>query len=250
MRQLISLFAAVAALSACGGGGDDSPAPAPAPAPVASSSPAGVWRGNTSTGREASAIVLSTGQYWVIYSAASNVQQVAGAAQGTAAISGNTLASTDGLDFNLEGLGVTAASFNATFGQANFLNGTVHYPNQTVTFNSGFLVLPAANLADLAGSYRGVGVVSTGNETTTFTVNAAGAISGSGASGCKFTGVATPRSDVTAYAVTVTFGGGVCALGTSTVSGVAYFDLAAKRLYSAAVNPARSNGFLMIAVRT
>ncbi len=49
--------------------------------------------------------------------------------------------------------------------------------------------------------------------------------------------------------MSVTFGGGACSLGTSTVTGVAYYDANDRTLVVAALNATRTNGFLFLGTK-
>ena len=88
-----------------------------------------------------------------------------------------------------------------------------------------------------------------GTESAVVLITSAGAISGNGASGCQFTGTATPHAKGNVYDLSVTFGGGVCSNGRSTVNGIGYFDSTPKRLYGVALNSSRSNGFIFVGTK-
>ena len=47
----------------------------------------------------------------------------------------------------------------------------------------------------------------------------------------------------------VTFGGDACRQGTETLTGVALYDAATNRLYSAALNSARTTSFLFLGTK-
>lgn len=104
----------------------------------------------------------------------------------------------------------------------------------------------AATLAAIAGSYSGVAISSAGGESASFTVSSSGSISGVDASGCRFTGSASPRGAVAVYNLTVSFLGGICAQGSSTITGVAYLGENTNELVGAALNSARSDGVLFV----
>ena len=154
-------------------------------------------------------------------------------------------------DFNLEGLGINDGSIDGSYIAKQSLNGTVTYANSafgqtliTTRYDPDYELTPNANL--VAGTYSGSIATAGGTENLTVTLSAAGAISGSGATGCSFTGSFAPRPHGNVFNVAVTFAGGVCSNGTNTVNGVAFFDAGTKRLYSAALNGSRTNGFLFI----
>jgi len=255
-------------LAACGGG--DAPAVCPpnvhpitctprpgadgddATPPVAandSAASAGLWQGTTSNNRTAYAVLLSSGTYWVIYTVAGDPTLIAGVTEGTATSIGGTFTSTDARDFNLEGLGVSSASVTGRYVPQESLSGTIRYPSQTIQFSATYVRAPAASLAQVAGTYDGVSATMNGSEATTVTVNANGAFTGSTAGGCHFTGTAKPRTEVAVFDVSVTFGGGACVGGTSTVTGIAFYDIATRKLFTAGVDATRSKVFLGLGVK-
>jgi hypothetical protein len=75
------------------------------------------------------------------------------------------------------------------------------------------------------------------------TLNATGAFSGS-VSGCSFAGTAMPHGNVNVFDLSVTFQGGLCVFGTSTLTGIAQFD--GIYLIAVAPNAARTDGFFFI----
>jgi hypothetical protein len=170
---------------------------------------------------------------------------IGGAVQGAGTSANGRFTSTNGRDFNFEGLGVNDVSVNADYVQKTSLNGRLDYGSEEVTFtgtyDSDHDLVPSLN--DVAGTYSGSGYAGL-TEFTVVTIAASGSLTGQSASGCTFTGNASPRSKGNVYNVTVTFNGGVCANGTSTVNGVAYYDTSIKHVISAALNSARTNGFI------
>jgi hypothetical protein len=265
-RNIFATWIFASLMAACGGSGPSAECPpnvhpafcAPRPGagggggevndPTAS---AGLWQGSTSNGRQTFGALLSDGSYWIFYTLMGDSSRIAGVAEGTATSIGGTLTSTNGLDFSLEGMGVSTANIIATYVPRTSLSGTIGYPNQSVSFASSYVtVLPAA-LSQIAGSYRGEAAAASAPTTgsVSVTVSASGVIDGTSASGCNFTGAATPRTDVAAFDLTVTFGGGACALGISTVRGIAIYDAITGQLLSAAVNTSRTDGFLALVTK-
>lgn len=239
MRLKLCALAALIMLAACGGGGSDG-------GQQAGPSPVGLWQGPTSSGRTAFAAVLSSGEIWAIYTAAGG-SAIAGAAQGHWSSSANTIASSDALDFNLESGQVFPVTASGTFAPGQNLLATLNYPNGSKVSVVGSPMAGALNaMAAVAGTYRGPATTGVGTDTVTMTATVAGALSGSSALGCQFTGTATPRTDVQALDVSVTFKGSPCALGTQTVTGIAVYQPSTHQLVSAALNSARTGGFLFL----
>jgi hypothetical protein len=72
--------------------------------------------------------------------------------------------------------------------------------------------------------YSGTASSLEGAIATQVTVTASGLFAGKTANGCEFRGTLAPSSGVTAYDVSVTFGGAPCIDGNATVSGSAVLD--------------------------
>lgn len=213
---------------------------------------AGLWEGNMSNGRQTFGALLSDGSYWFFYTLMNDFTLIGGVAEGTATTIGGTVASTNGLDFSLEGTGVTSADITGNVRPQTSLSGTIRYPDRSVSFTSGYVTFPTATLAEVSGTYRGTSAIvsAPGTEAVSWTISAGGAISGTNGTGCNFTGSVTPRTDVAGvFNITVTFGGRLCALGISTVRGIAIYDPSPGHFLTAAVNPGRTDSFIASVVK-
>jgi hypothetical protein len=242
-KKVIGLTAISLAVSACGGSGGGSAAVSPPSMGTAE----GLWNGTTGTGRAISGLVLDDGNFWFIYTAVGNNAVIAGAVQGTGASSNGHFTASNGVDFNLEGLGINDFSFSGTYTQKSQIGGALTYTGGATnslsgTYSTDYDLTPS--LSTVAGTYMGTAATTGGIEAATVTISSAGAISGMSAGGCSFTGTASVRSKGNVYNVAVTFGGGVCSNGTNTVNGVAYYEASSSSFVSAALNTGRSNGFL------
>ena len=51
------------------------------------------------------------------------------------------------------------------------------------------------------------------------------------------------------FHTSMTLEGGACRQGTETLTGVAFYDAATNRLYSAALNPARTTSYLFLGTK-
>lgn len=247
---LLASMAFASLLTACGGGGDaESVSNAPAPATTASAE--GLWQGTTSTGRTVRTLVLDDGSYWSLYSAVNAPGIVSGVVQGTGSVLGGSFSSPSARDFNIEAATVSDATLSTSFTSKQSFNGAFNYlaPPTTVTFTSAYQAAydQAPLLANLAGMYAGTSATGSGTETTTLTVSSTGAVVGTSSDGCQFAGTAAPRKKGNVFDVSLTFKGGSCANGTSTLPGVAYLD--GTSLYSAVLNSTRSNGVLFTATK-
>jgi hypothetical protein len=185
----------------------------------------------------------------VFYTARGNPNLLAGLVQGTGTSHSGTFGSSNTRDFNLEGAGILTATMTGTYVQNHNFNGTIAYrrggtSSFTSTYNPDYEQVP--NMTVMAGSYSGRLATS---QTVTVTVSSAGTLSGHSTDGCTFTGSLAPRANGNAFYVAVTFGSGPCRNGTETVNGVAFYDAATRRLYSAALNHARTNGFIFVGMK-
>jgi hypothetical protein len=172
--------------------------------------------------------------------------------QGDGSSSFGKFTSSNGVDFNLEGSGINNFSFAGTYTEKSQIGGTPSYTGGrantlTGTYDSDYGLTPS--IAMIAGNYSGSAATAGGVESATVSVAAGGAIVGTSASGCSFTGMATLHPTGNVYDITVTFGGGVCSNGTDTVTGVAYYVAAQNEIVSAALNSGRTNGFLFVGVK-
>lgn len=245
----LALAASLVSLAACGGGGgggdDDKPA-APAAEPAQ-----GLWQGSTDTGRTVTGIVLADGTYYFLYSPPNDPSRVAGVVQGQGRSSGSTFSSGDARDFNLEGGGVASGTVSASFAARQRFDGKVTGQAGSVrfdtTYDRAYETVPT--LAAIAGTYAGEVALSPGLEGASVTIAASGAISGSGGSGCAFSGQVTPRSDGNVYTLQLRFGAAPCQFAGQTLQGVAYLDAPRQRLYAAAPNASRSDGVLFLGTR-
>lgn len=236
-------------LAGCGGGGGGGSAPAAPPPPAQTSSAEGFWRGTTSSGFSILGAVLENGEYWVMYYANGLLY---GVVQGTGTSNNGNFTSTNGLDFSLGGT-VTPVAVSGSYRERASLQGVVtpQAGGAPVTFTAAYDATyeTPATLAAVAGVWRGR--LASG-ETYTINVGASGAFTGAGSSGCTFSGSIAPRASGKAvYDVSITFNGGVCLLGTQTITGIAAVagSGTAQVMYAAALNATRSSGFVLISTR-
>ena len=250
---LIKALAAswILALAACGSGGGGDASPAPAPEPAASAE--GLWIGSTSTSRTVTSFVLDDGTYWILYSVPHTSALIGGVVQGRGSFLNGSFSSSDGIDFNVEGNGVNTAAVSASYIAKQSFNGSVTYPslNQASTFtssyNSDYELAPSVSA--LAGTYTGIASTESGTELTSIVIRSPGIVVGTGTGGCQFLGTVAPRAKGNLYDLQVAFGGGSCSSGTTSVTGVGYFDSSAKRFYAAALNDSRNSGLIFVGIK-
>jgi hypothetical protein len=127
--------------------------------------------------------------------------------------------------------------------------GTIAYFNgdtESFTSTSDADAESAPNLTLVTGTYSGL---RTDNHQVTVIVDAVGTLSGHASDGCTVAGTLSPRAKSKVFHTSMTFGGGACRQGTETLTGVALYDTATYRLYSAAFNHARTTSFLFLGTK-
>lgn len=228
-------------VSGCGGGGGSDGGGATEPTPAR-----GAYNVTFDSGRTGGLVILGDGTYWGVYTAEGNDGVIAGLIQGTGATNGAAFTSTNGRDFSFELAEIFNFSVNSQFAEMESIAGTVSYPGGGVTFAGPYdpTFDNTPTLAAVAGSYVGEAVSSGGNELASFTITSGGVFSGSGESGCSFTGSITPRTDGNVFNVAITFNGGVCVNGSTTIRGIAVYEPETQGLLSAALNNSRTDGAL------
>lgn len=244
---------AISALAACGGGGGgDDGAGEGSGGSVAAGTAEGLFTGTSGIGQSLTGLVLDNGNYWVLYSKQNDSSVIGGVIQGSSSSRDGSFTSSDGRDFNFEGLGINNMSISGTYAARQSIAGDINYgrgqpTSFTATYDARYT--QPASLANVAGSYTGQSATAGEKEPASFTVSATGAVSGTGATGCRFTGSVTPRGAVAVYDLSLSFLGGICEQGTATINGVAYLDADGKRLYAAALDASRSNGAVFVGVK-
>lgn len=234
---------------ACGGGGEYGEShPSSMPQPTGSSAE-GRWTGTTHTRRMVRGLVLDDGSYWVFYTARDQSTILAELVQGTGTSHSGSFGSSNTRDFNFEGAGIRTATMNGTYVLAKSFRGTITYfngdtENFTTAYDAESESAPKLNL--VVGNYAGLRA---DHHTVSVTVESAGTVSGHLSDGCTFAGTLSPRTMGKVFHHTVTFGGGACPYDTETVAGVAFYDAATHRLYSAALNSSRTSSLVFIGTK-
>jgi hypothetical protein len=209
----------------------------------------GRWTGTTPTGRTVAGLVLDDGSYWLFYTASGNTHILAGLVHGTGTSHSGSFGSSNTRDFNLEGAGIRTATMRGSYVPNKSFTGTIAYvtgDTESFTHTHDPNSESASYLNLVAGTYAGVRA---DNYTITVTVDSVGTLSGHLSDGCTFTGTLSSRAKGTVFHTSVTFGGGACRHGTETISGVTFYDTATNRLYSAALNHARTTSFLFLGTK-
>jgi hypothetical protein len=123
----------------------------------------------------------------------------------------------------------TPVQVDIDFARSPAISGFVLVPGDkadNVAFNaSPTLILgEPPTLASIQGLYSGTASSLQGATAAQVTVTSSGLLAGKTANGCEFRGTLTPSSGITAYDVSVTYGGAPCIDANATVSGAAVLD--------------------------
>ncbi|MCC6139711.1 MAG: hypothetical protein IT389_03745 [Nitrospira sp.] len=211
----------------------------------------GLWTGTTITSRTVTAAVLEDGASYFFYSLPANPNQIAGVLQGLGLSDKGGFTSSHAKDFGI-GLTPLDTAISATYAARQFLNGsftdsgagTVAF---TSTYNIAYETTPS--VASLAGVYLGQAGSSGGVQSATVTATVDGMFTGTEQNGCTFSGKATARSHGNVFDQSVTFGGPPCFFAGSTFQGIVYFDIATRRLYTAAPNSPRTDAAIFFGTK-
>ncbi len=230
---------------ATGGCGD------PVQTNTGSASAEGMWIGTVATTRTLTAVVLDEGTYYLFYSTPGNSSILSGVIQGTGTSASGTFSSANAKDFAVQSAALEA-TLSGPFVARQFLNGTVAYTGGgttafTSSYNTAYDTTPT--IGSFAGMYQGQASSSGGSQAATITVASDGSFTGTEQNGCTFAGNFTLRTRGNVVDQTLTFGGGTCFFGNTTLTGIAIRDLATNRLYAAAPNNARTDAAMFLGVK-
>lgn len=165
------------------------------------------------------------------------------------------------MDYYVVGQEIAPFTVSGSYMTKQSLQGTITYTDASGGSDSFVLAYDTVydstpSLSKIAGTYDGSATVLINgqSELTTVTINASGAITGTGQGGCSFSGTASPYKG-NAYRFTITFNGGVCLYGTTSFNGVGIlntFDAdgaPVTTLYSGALNASRNQGVIFGALK-
>jgi len=205
----------------------------------------GMWAGTTSDGAFLLGFVLDDETFYFIYSS----QTDASILGGSASESNGQLSSADAIDLDFLRAAIKPAMFSGSFIPQTSLTGSF---TAFGTLSFALVYNPAyeqpASLATAAGNYGGSVATAKALQNATVLLTSEGTLAGT-AQGCSISGTLAPRGQVNVFDLSVTYQGGACKLGTGTVAGVAYYDVATATLFTIGFSNGRTDGFLGIFTR-
>lgn len=223
-KSLLAASVAAAFLTACGGGGsgggdEDS-------GPDTTAQAAGLYQGQ-SAGQTVAILVVDTGRFYSLYGEqVGDTFYISGLLVGRGSGEGDEFRSSRVRDFSFEFGEVTSPSITATIANKQSFNGTISEGNQSLEFTTSYLAEyeTTPTLAAIEGTYVGFAADGRSAQSDNASLSVAnGAITGSTAQGCNFTGTVAPRAAGNVYNLTIRFGSG-CAENGATWSGHAYLS--------------------------
>lgn len=228
---------AAALVAACGGGSDDDDY---TPPPVAKlTSAEGFWSGKASTGYDVAVAVLDNGDTWGVYSRDGVIH---GAVHGTTTSADGRLHGS-GAQFDLDANTVASRTYEGAYTAQKDIRIWFAFDAFSGTYSPAYE--QPATLAQLAGTYRGVGV-STGSDQmpVTLSISPTGAVATEPMQGCTAQGSAAPRpGGKNVFDLRLAFAGDACALGHGAIAtGVAYYENGA--LLAMGLLPLQTRGFI------
>ena len=237
MKQIYVIISlASLTLVGCGGGGGGAD----------NADPQGYWTGQASTGTTVSAVILENGETWGIYTSSSTIN---GALYGNTSTNGNNVTIT-GTDFNFLTNQASTGKLTGTIAAKSTLSLSGSGTTVQLTYRSTYDT-PATSTA-VAGTWSFIGRsgsyllepgVITVDSTGKFTLNQIN---------CITTGSIVPRSTgKNIYNVTLESSGGGCAVGQSSMSGVAVLDatITPNRFLSLALTSSKNDGIIVIGTK-
>lgn len=222
-------------LGGCGGGGSSTP----------SADPQGYWIGKASTGYTVNAAILENGEAWGIYTSGSTIY---GALYGMASANGNTV-SISGTDFNFLTNSTSQGNLSGPIVAKSSLSlsGTASVPLAYQPYYD-----TPATAASVTGTWSFTG--RSGSYTLipgTITVDSAGRFT-LNQTNCVTSGSIVPRPNgKNVYNVTLNAVGIGCAVGQSSMSGVALLDttVTPNKFLSLALTSSKNDGVIVIGTK-
>ena len=211
----------------------------------------GIWDGVTNNGFRIKGVVLSTGDYYLLYGSEGSNDINGGMVLGYGNPLNGLFTSTTGTDYKFTGLGIDPITLASNYVTRKTLVGNVTSLASTMTFETTYnsIYEVPGDLARLAGNYYGeLRKAGGGIQSVNLVIDGSGKFAGAGG-GCVLNGYLNTRKGVSIYSANIDFGGGGCPLGTAELYGIGFVDASTGKLYIPVDNSARTNGALFVGTK-
>jgi hypothetical protein len=211
----------------------------------------GIWRGSVDSGEAAVAVVLEGGEAYLYWGPPGG--SGGHVVRGTLSMDGGAM-SADATDYPIAAAGETNDRTTAVRLTGSYLPGGAFAAELTgnrfarslsAAFEAGGR--SRADLAEVAGSYGGISGHVNGRRSVTFSVDAAGVLTGSNNAPCGFRGQLAPRPTVRAFDLTLEPVSGSCIFPRT--SGIAYYDAPSRELRLMAPYEAGADLYYVVGTR-
>ncbi|HVE06676.1 MAG TPA: hypothetical protein VNE00_05420 [Paraburkholderia sp.] len=227
MKTALACLALSVTLAGCGTGNLP---PASQATPVLTAS-AGIYKGSLSTHQNLLLAMFYDGTAYLFYlpaGAQRTIDDVVVVRNGTQTDAGK-FSGVQGTRYRFASPGdATPVQVAIDFTHSPAVSGSVaaggDAERTTFTASPAQMLGQASTRAATIGLYSGNARSLQGTAAAQLTVTASGLLAGTIAGGCEFRGTLTPRSDLNAYDVSVTFGAAPCIDANATLSGSAVLD--------------------------
>lgn len=208
----------------------------------------GLWIGYTGDDRIGVSIISEGGDGYVFYT---DTTQSYWAGVGVARLENSSagVLSTFARDFSWEFSDIFDLTISGSVADDRF-TGTLDYGiNGTNSFDLNYddTYEQPADIANLVGSYSGIGGSGFGQEAVQFVVNEQGLYAGISEYGCEASGYLVPRARGNVFDVSISFGPEPCAYANQTLMGNALYHPEVNALFMAAPDSLFTGGVAVVA---
>jgi len=208
----------------------------------------GFWQGSTADNRGATALITDNGEGYVLYSGVNN-NFISGVVITKLSNSANGVVSEYGIDFDIANATISPVDIQGSALAGDTLDATINYGNgilNTVTMSYDSHYETVAQLSDIAGTFTGTSIISTGAESVAVTISPNGQLTGVGTSGCSVTGSVQPKDRGNVFDLSISFNGSPCLYEYQVFKGVLVKLAGSGQIIAVAPNNELTDGVLFI----
>ncbi|MDS7928284.1 hypothetical protein RMB13_02100 [Acinetobacter sp. V102_4] len=213
----------------------------------------GIYRGNLNGSQSVIGLVDKNNKFRFLYSVPGQ-KNTEGLITGIFNMSGNTIRSLKGRNYNFGGTVSYNTLIKGTVDTKKSLKGTVNYP----LFNQAVFVIAyddvesqnISKLTKIVGSYTGKSISVHESKYVNLTISRSGLLSGKDQNGCAFAGMLTPEPYSPYYNVKWYFDNTLCNAVEKQVNGIAYSDSKERILYVIVEDTSQENTVVFLGSKT